>query len=276
MRLQRLHAAAVMLSLLVAASARADTVTLKDGRVLRNVHATVQGDELVVTRELGSTSFALAEVASVTTETGWRDEEELERRKLQAGLDPVQLAGLAVWCTEHGFETEARELRTTAQGIALDHRLDEIASRADADARARGYLRLAEDMQRGHFPEAERQTVLSRALEAAPEDRGVRLALGQVERNGSWVTPAEAHEMDARAEEEAMSARGLVKYDGRWITAQALASIEQAAAAREELAARVAACDAARAEAERCRATRERRRDTFFIPVMPSYRRRHR
>ena len=273
MRVERLHAAAVMLSLLIAEGARADTVKLKDGRVLERVHATVNGDELVVTRELGSTSFALADVASVTTEAGWRDEEELARRKLQAGLDPVQLAGLAVWCTEHGFETEARELRTTSQGIALDHRLDEIVSRPDADSRARGLLRLAEDMKRGRFPEAERQAVLGKALEAAPDDRGVHLALGEVERDGSWVTLAEARERDARAEEEAMSARGLVRYDGRWITPTAMAAIEQAAAAREELAARVAARDAARAEAERCRATRERRWDTFFIPAMPSYRR---
>jgi len=277
-RNNRLGAVALLLASPFGASqAHADTVKLRNGDVIERVRATVEGDRVRVTRELGSTTYARTDVAEIVADPEWGDQDELDRRKREAGHDPVQLAGVAAWCADHGFEKQGRDLRELSRGIALEHRLAEITSRKDVALRVAGYLQLVDDMKTEKYSLAEQRVVLAKALEADPENPEVRRALGQVKRGGEWVSLAAAREIDAAAEEQAMLARGLVKYDGRWMTPQAAAdaqarklAIARAAQERADLEARIAAQEAENALLLRSRGACAGD-GYYFIAAMPSY-----
>jgi len=268
------------------AVARADTVKLRDGTVIENVKAKREGDRIVVSRQLGSTSFPVDDVLEVIGDPHWQDRDELARMKRDAGNDPAAIRRIAEWCNEHGLEKDARDQKQLARFIELDRRLDALEATKDAKTRARGYLGLSDRMKHEGYSGAEQEAVRGKALEAAPEDAEIRKAFGQVKRNGEWVSFDEARRIDAEAEEQAMLAKGLVKFEGRWMSpaqvdaiearrtaeAEARAAEAQARAEREACAARERAEYLARVAAARRRCeTGWDSSSGGFIGVMPAY-----
>ncbi len=252
------------------AIARADTVKLRDGTVIENVKAKREGDRIVVSRQLGSTSFPVDDVLEVIGDPHWQDRDELVRRKRDAGDDPAALRRVAEWCNEHGLEKDARDQKELARFIELDRRLDALFATKDAKARAKGYLDLSEQMKHEGYSGAEQKAVRDKALEAAPDDAEIRRAFGQVQRTGDWVSLEEARRIDAEAEEQAMLAKGLVQFEGRWVTPAQVDAIEARRAAEAEARAAEAA---ARAEREAC-AARERAEYAARVAAAEAARRR--
>jgi hypothetical protein len=191
---------------------RADDVVLRNGGVISNVKVTREGPSFRLTRLHGSSLIPAAEVASVIVRPTLQD--ELAERKLKAGTDPVALRALSSWCDAKGLPDERDQILALARGIELDKRLEALARVRTA----RPFLELARAMKaEGGYTASELALVLDKALALEPENVDVRLELGEVKRDGRWVTTAEAAVIDAAHEALVMEARGLVKFEGCWI-----------------------------------------------------------
>ncbi|MEE8106163.1 MAG: hypothetical protein V3T86_11570 [Planctomycetota bacterium] len=66
-----------------------------------------------------------------------------------------------------------------------------------------------------------------RALKLDPNHGGANTALGRVQYNGEWMTPAERDKRSAGDEEAAMRAKGLVRFEDRWVTPDDKAKLDQ-------------------------------------------------
>ncbi len=285
----KLAAALALASALAPGIVRADTLKLKDGTVLERVKVTFEGDRVRASREAGSRTFPREDVEEVVRDRTFQDEGELLRRKTAAGQDPDALLAVASWCAGHGFEKEGRDLRELARGAALDRRLDAIAELPGAAEQVKAYLQLASDMKREGRPELEAKTVLGKALALDPENVEVRAALGQVKRGRAWVSLADAARLDAEAFVRAQRARGLVLFEGQWLTPAEIATIQQARDEEQEHEAKMAALEAERLAAlESARLAALQARNTaptyvpsygaaacgdgpYFIAAMPAY-----
>lgn len=280
-RRAKFAAALALASSLAPGAARADTLKLKDGTVLEKVKVTFEGDHVRASREIGSRTFPTEAVDEVLRDRDFQDEDELLRRKVAAGQDPVALRNVAKWCDGHGFEKEGRELRELARGAALDQRLEAISGIPGVAGRIQGYVTLANDMKREGRPELEWKTVLGKALALDAESAVAHAALGQVKRGNAWVSAADAAQIDAAVAEQALRARGLVKFEGRWLTPAEVATILRARDEEKEHEARMAALEA---EEQAALAARSPATswctptyasscgcDSYFIAAMPSY-----
>jgi len=68
------------------------------------------------------------------------------------------------------------------------------------------------------FEEQTLRYVLEGILDLAPEDKRARKLLGHEQVDGKWMSPEEKAAHLARIEEEQMRAKGLVRYEGEWVT----------------------------------------------------------
>ncbi|MCZ6596829.1 MAG: hypothetical protein O7B99_04250 [Planctomycetota bacterium] len=71
------------------------------------------------------------------------------------------------------------------------------------------------------------QKIYARAIDIDPEHQGARLKLGFVLYKGEWMTPAERDERHAADLAAEMEAKGLVEHEGRWVTPEDKAKLEQ-------------------------------------------------
>jgi hypothetical protein len=262
------RAAVLVLGTLAAAPARADTVRLRNGNDIEGVTVRPEGDYLRVFLEKGSMLIAKEDILAVVpgptrAQEAARARDELAKRKLAAGEDPARLREAATWARQNRLPDESDQLLALARGIELDRKLDDLRDCRDAGrflalAHSLGSFREAKpgepQASRGDFySAAERSFVLDRALAIDPENAQVRLELGQVKRDGRWVTLAEAERIDNAAIVREMTARGYVAFEGKWMTPDAVAAIERDRAAAEAERERAAA-DEAQAAADAARA----------------------
>ena len=64
----------------------------------------------------------------------------------------------------------------------------------------------------------ELEYILRRIIDLAPENKRARKMLGHEEIDGQWISPEEKEAYLQRKHDEAMRAKGLVKYEGDWVT----------------------------------------------------------
>jgi hypothetical protein len=103
----------------------------------------------------------------------------------------------------------------------LSFRLDE----AKADPKA--LLEVADWAKRSKFGKPDLDAIFERVVAADPQNVRARKALGHVKVGAIWMTPAEKAAADAAAEEAAQRAKGLVPYEGRWVTPQEKDALEK-------------------------------------------------
>lgn len=178
------------LALASASAARADVVTLADGRVLEG-SITTSGTTVTIRHRLGEVRVDRSQIVKVVeTEDAW---DALERLRAELALGTAdERYRFAVFCRDSGFADEAQRAFLAVLRVDTDH----------PGARgALGYVR-----QDGRW--------------ITVEDRN--RALGLVEHEGEWLTPddkakrlAEAREVaDARrAERDAELARARAQRD---------------------------------------------------------------
>lgn len=211
----RALSAALLAGLALTSGARADIVTLNDGRVLEG-SVTVSGTSVVVRQRLGEVRVRMEQVLRIVeTVDPWDDLERL-RKELAAGTADERYR-FAVFCRDNDFQDEARRAFLDVLRVDTDH----PGARA-----ALGFVR-----HDGRW--------------ITGEDRN--RALGLVEHEGEWLTPDERARRVERARETA-EARRAAK-DAELADARAKRAAERAEerAARRE---RALAFDRALARAE--------------------------
>ncbi|HZV01937.1 MAG TPA: hypothetical protein VFF73_34825, partial [Planctomycetota bacterium] len=86
----------------------------------------------------------------------------------------------------------------------------------------------------GGYSDAEKKLVLDLAFQRDPDNAQVRAEMGQVQRDGRWVSLAEASEIDSARYAQTMCGLGYVQFEGEWVKperkCQILAEREKAAA----------------------------------------------
>ena len=200
-----------------AGAARADVVTLRDGRTLEG-SVTHEGEVVVVRHRFGEVRVPAAEVAQVEdTPDAW--DELLRLRAELAGGTADQRYRLAVFCREHGFEDDARRAFLSVLRLDIDH----PGARA-----ALGYVR-----HEGRW--------VTRADRAR--------ALGLVEHRGAWVTPEEKAAQEAGEREALREQRAAQEAERAAVRAERRERREAERAARRERLAE------AERERQRARAT---------------------
>src|SRR3954452_6187786 len=95
----------LLLVLLLAAPALADTVVLRDGRQVSG-KVREEKNEIVVKQKLGEVRFAKELVARIDQDDRW-SELERKQRDLATGTADDRYR-LGVWCRDNGFPDEAR------------------------------------------------------------------------------------------------------------------------------------------------------------------------
>ena len=172
--------------LLVALSARADVVVLKDGRRIEGEIAREDARQVVVKTGLGELTFARADVVEIVRKKTPRAEYAEREARAKTAEDFFQLGE---WAREAKLAALAKKAWKRALELDADH----------ASARERlGYVRHEGEW----LSEAERDARVAAAADAA------RRAAGLVEHAGRWITP----------EDKARLEQGLVEHEGRWVT----------------------------------------------------------
>jgi hypothetical protein len=101
--------------------------------------------------------------------------------------------------------------------------ITKLTAAQDYEARMKAAVSAEDFFQAGEFALGKRMKreaarAWNKAIEVDPDHLGARTALGFVLHKGEWMTP-EQREQRIKAEEEAeMSARGLVRFQDRWVT----------------------------------------------------------
>ncbi len=239
---------AAVLACLAPSAVRADDVVLVGGGTIENVKVTVEGDSYRLSRRQGSSLIPMSDVKRVVYSTTVQD--QLAAKKLAAGHDAAALRDVAAWAGSKGLKADKEELIQLARAIELDDKLGAL----EGTTTAAPYLELARSMQPGEYSTAERNAVLRRGLVLEPDNAQVRLALGEVKRDGRWVTLADARAIDDAREARLMEARGLVKFEGRWVTPEQREQVLTNRAAEREAEAERRAAAAQRQEQERLKA----------------------
>lgn len=267
--------APVFLLLGFVSTARADTVRLRPDRTIQNVRIERRGESVRILRDNGWIDVPSSDVIEIISKPLVAD--ELAERKRAAGEDPVALEALARWCAENGLTKERNDLLALARGIELDRALGRLKGSRDPE----DFLALARGMNaRGHT-RAEREYVLREAVARDRDNAEAHRELREVRRDGSWVAETTAIMLDAEAEERAMMARGLVRFDGQWLTSEGVRRVEAERALASERALVAARVERLRLEADASLAaqrqrqleadTRRRADQQAFIVTGPSY-----
>lgn len=197
-------------------AARADDVTMKNGRKWENVKVTAETEKEVVIRTPEGKAIRLARADVVSVEKKRTALDELEEKRAQ--VDPKNgraLLELATWCGTAGLTADRDALLRQALKAAPD----------DPDVRAAaGYEKVGGRWVTAKEAERER----AKAAEAEYRARGWRRL-----EDGTWVSPEE-HALAKKgfqkiegvwySKEEAKKVRaGLVFVEGDWVTAEEMA-----------------------------------------------------
>jgi hypothetical protein len=219
----------VLAILLATGVARADQVFLTNGNVIDNVRVTLEEDGYRLRRDKGSSVVPADEVARIVAAPTSR--ELLADKKLAAGDDPARIRALAAWCEKNQLPDEKTDLLALARGIELDRKLDALRT----EKKAEPFVALLRVMKcDGGYSDAEKKLVLDLAFQRDPDNAQVRAEMGQVQRDGRWVSIAEASEIDSARYAQTMCGLGYIQFEGEWVKperkAQILAEREKAAA----------------------------------------------
>lgn len=179
--------AALALALaLIALSARADIVVLKDGRRIEGEIARENAQEVAVKTGLGELVFPRAQVVEIVRKKTPRAEYAEREALARTAEDFFQLGE---WAREQKLAALAKKAWKRAVELDGDH----------AAARERlGFVR----------HEGEWLTEEQRAARVRESDAAAKRAAGLVEHEGRWIT----------SEDKARLEQGLVEHEGRWIT----------------------------------------------------------
>lgn len=211
--------------------ARADTVALLNGQHLENVRVEEAGPHnIAVTRPGMRILIPKKEVLSI--ERAETSDESLARLVKEADGDPGRLSAAARFAREHGLGDRGREI----EEIAVDARLERTLAgvdRRDADALYAAGQRALE----AKLPRDAVERVFRLALLANPDHALSHRALGERLFEGRWLTDAEASSREADRRADEMRAKGLVFFEGEWITPDVKRFDEERRALERELAA---------------------------------------
>jgi hypothetical protein len=233
-------AAAFALTAALGAPARADTIHLANGQVLENVKAEDLGPRGIAATRPGVRIILLRdEVLSI--EKSETPEEALARLISEAHGDPDRLEAAARFARENRLTDRGREVEEMLADARLERALAGV-DRHDADALYEVAMRATE----AKAPRAAIERVLRLALLANPDHEPSHRALGEARFDGRWLPEAEVERALAEREAAAMRARGLVFYEGAWVTPEA----QRFEKTRQELAAELEAARKLRAELE--------------------------
>ena len=106
----------------------------------------------------------------------------------------------------------------------IDEYRDRLAKLAADDAE--GHWQLALFCRENRLKKYEKE-LIRKTLEIDDQHPGANQAAGNVEFLGEWMSPAERDRRKADASEAEMRAKGLVKHDGKWVTPEDQAKLEQ-------------------------------------------------
>ncbi|MCU0725012.1 MAG: hypothetical protein MUE73_04355 [Planctomycetes bacterium] len=131
------------------------------------------------------------------------------------------------------------KVRTAAGEIAVDKsKVDRIEKKATPTQEVEEKLKaLDPDDAEGHFELAlycrkhglrkQEADLYRKVLAIDDQHPGANQAVGNVEHDGRWMTPAERDRRVAEAEAAGMREKGLVEHEGRWVTPEEKANLEK-------------------------------------------------
>lgn len=137
-----------------------------------------------------------------------------------------QTADYVVWVGRNLKPTKmpANVIRSVLRKKSTIHLYDEKLAAA-RDGAAMGAL--AEWAKENRFAKPVVEELYRKTLELDPGHEAANLALGRVQHNGSWMTPAEREQRIKEEDEAAMAARGLVRWKEEWVTPEDREKLEQ-------------------------------------------------
>lgn len=206
--------------LAVPCAAMGDIVVLKDGTRTEGV-VTERENELRVDLEYGSVIIPKRLVDHVI----FCDTPRQQYEKKLAAIDKrntEKLKALQQWCTENGLEKEAKELALTIGRLVLEEKSSTIDA-GDSSA----FFNFALWCRRNGYEERIVESYLWKVLGISPDHTAAREMLGYRKFRGQWLKKAEIDAISKAELDKEMRLKGLVKYDGQWLTPNAADCLEQ-------------------------------------------------
>lgn len=239
---------------LLGSVARADTVTLRDGRVLEGRVARLADGRYVVTTRFGRTEVAAMDVLRVTS--GATADEDYEAQRVLAGEDPDALEALGAWCRAHGMASRARQHELEAATLRAERqaelRAEALRSRRAklADGDGAGLYDLARWAEVEGYPAQVVDGLIREALLADPEHAKARVA-AELRAREAEVARAEETARDLVAAADAQLLLALQARDeAAAMREKATALLERLEARERELGAAIAAAEQAKRDAD--------------------------
>ena len=198
---------AILGGLVLASSAAADVVHLKDGRKVEGTVVEQTDQKVVVQTKFGVNEFKASEVDRVEEKS--TPKEEFKTRQAAAAGDAGALYKLYVWAKGQGLQSDAKRALRDVVKVDPDH---------ENARKLLGYVRFGDRW----VSEKEKAKLEADAVRKEMEANGLIL------HKGEWITPDEK-------EKRVNEAKGLSLVDGEWVDRRAA---DKAAKAAEMEAAR--------------------------------------
>jgi len=148
-------------------------------------------------------------------------------RAFARGVKVVDEAGEKVVYVDKSLKERSFPKRLVDRVVKKRSDVHEYFDRYEAAEDADAVMALAAWAAEAKFKRPVVDALHRRALELDPAHADANRAVGNVEHEGEWMTPAERDRRVREAEEAAMRAKGLVRWKDRWVTPEDKAKLEQ-------------------------------------------------
>src|SRR5690606_31241832 len=212
--------------LLLASSAAADVVHLKDGRKIEGTIVERTDTKVIVQTKFGPTELKASDVDRIEEKS--TPKEEFKQRLDEAEGDAEKLFQVYIWAKGRNLDADAKRALREVVKIDPEH---------ENARKLLGYVRyedrwVSESEHERLTAEAQRQEMEAKGLvlhqgkwvTKEEKERQVNEAKGLVEIDGKWVDKREYERVKKDAEQAReraeKSAQGLFEVNGKWVTKQ--------------------------------------------------------